>query len=77
MAHPLGRPHKSSRAAAVALWKWPDGVPLSMLSISVAILEPMFMLLSDLELGSHGERALARVRVWARDVARADVTPFL
>ena len=28
-----------------------------------------------MELGPHGERALVRVRVWTRDIGRADITP--
>ena len=47
-----------------------------MLSISAPILEPMYVLLSDFGIGSPWERALARVRVRYRDIARAEAIPF-
>ena len=39
------------------------------------LLDPRRMVLSDLALGPHRERALARVRVRSSDVARDEVTP--
>ena len=48
-----------------------------MVSISPLILEPVCMLLSDFGIGSPGKKALPRVRVRSRDIARAKVTPVL
>ena len=46
-----------------------------MSSISVQILETVCMLLSDLELGPDGKRALPRVCVRSREVSRSESTP--
>ena len=48
---PAGKPPESSRAAAVALWKWHGDVPASMPSISAPIRDPMCVLLSHLGIG--------------------------
>ena len=46
-----------------------------MLSIFAPILEPLWVVLSVLELGPHGEKALGRVRVQSKEVDRAEETP--
>ena len=48
-----------------------------MLSDPALPLDPRCVVFQTLVLGPYGERALATVRVWSRDVARAKEIPVL
>jgi len=67
-----GRPQESSRAPAAGPGKLHGEVPGSLTSEPIPLLETRCVVLSDFGIGFHGKRALARVRVRSRDVARAE-----
>ena len=63
-----------SRAAA-GPGKRHGELPGALPSQPAPLLDPRRVMLSDVGIGSPEGRALARVRVQAKDVARADTTP--
>ena len=68
------RPPESSRTTASGPGKRHGELPGSMPSQPALFLDPRRVVLSDVGIGSHGERALAKRRVRSRDVDRADAT---
>ena len=50
-------------------------LPGSMPSEPALLMDPRRVVSSDFGIGTHGERALARVRVLSRYVARDEATP--
>ena len=81
----LPRPHMSMGPGRGGLWnplgQLQPGLGDNMVSFQVPcrvrlhrFWTPGTWCCQTLELGPHGERALARVRVWSRNVARAEAT---
>ena len=67
-----GRIQESSRAAATGPGKRHAELPGSMPSEPALLLDHRHVVLTDFGIESPGERALARVRVWTREVTRAE-----
>ena len=67
-----GRIQESSRAAAAGPGKRHAELPGSMPSEPALLLDHRHVVLTDFGIESPGERALARVRVWTREVTRAE-----
>ena len=75
LGHWSVRPLESSQDATARSLKGHGVVPGSMPSDPPPLLDHRRVLFQTLVLGPHGERALVRVRVRSRDIARAEATP--
>ena len=70
------RPQQSFRAASAGPEKRHAEIPGSILNDPALLLDPRRMVLSDFGFVCPWVRALARLRVPSRDVARAETTPL-
>ena len=68
------KPPESFQAAVAEPGKGHGELPGSMVSQPALLRDPRRVVLSDIGIRSHWERALARVRVRSRDVGRSEAT---